>query len=68
MPLTQISFLKLLDVQRKTALARSTVYALIKQGKFPPPVKLSERSSAWISSEIDEWMQLRITESRKEAE
>ncbi|KZZ62018.1 hypothetical protein A3762_13815 [Oleiphilus sp. HI0125] len=61
-------FLRLPDVMQMTGLARATVYSLIAQGKFPPPVKLSERSSAWVSSEIDEWMSERIAASRKEVE
>lgn len=63
-----VTFLRLPKVLQITGLARATIYALISQGRFPAPIKLSTRSSAWISSEIDEWMQQRIAESRKEAE
>ena len=50
-----ITFLKLPDVCKKTGLSRSTVYKLIKAGTFPKQIKLTEHSSAWIASEIQEW-------------
>jgi prophage regulatory protein len=34
---------------------RSTVYKQIKAGTFPKQIKLTEHSSAWIASEIQEW-------------
>jgi len=49
------TFLKLPEVCKKTGLSRSTVYKLIKAGKFPKQIKLTEHSSAWIASEIQTW-------------
>ncbi len=55
-------FLKLAEVQAATGLSKSTVYRLGAQGKFPKPVKLDERASAWIEAEIEEWQRRRIAE------
>lgn len=38
-------------------------YKLIKDGEFPKPIKLG-RSSRWLKSEIELWMQQRIADSR----
>jgi len=46
----------------RTGLKRSSVYALVAAGYFPKPVKLSERSSAWIVKEVDSWIADRIAE------
>jgi len=54
-PHRDITFLKLPEVCKKTGLSRSTVYKLIKAGKFPKQIKLTEHSSAWIASEIQTW-------------
>lgn len=56
----QTKFIKLKDVLAITGLSRSFVYALAQKGEFPKPVKLSERSSAWVKSEVDEWIDARI--------
>lgn len=54
--------LKLKDVLATTGLSRSYVYALAQQGLFPKPVKLTERSSAWVESEVQDWIDTRIAQ------
>lgn len=34
-------------------MSRSSWYAGISEGRYPAPIKLSERSSAWRSTDID---------------
>lgn len=53
------------EVESRTGLSRSTIYERIKQHKFPPPVSLGARAVAWVSSEIDEWIQEQVTQCRK---
>jgi len=36
-----------------TGKSKSTIYVDIKQGLFPPPVKIGARASGWPASEID---------------
>jgi len=52
-----LKILKLKQVTEKAAISRSSLYAKVKQGKFPAPVKLGERASGWIEDEIDEWIE-----------
>ena len=54
------NLLKMPEVRAKTGLSRSHLYALAQNGEFPKPVKLSERSSAWVESEVQEWIDTRI--------
>ena len=51
---------KLPEVLAKTGLSKAHLYALAQKGVFPKPVKLSERSSAWIESEVQDWIDARI--------
>jgi prophage regulatory protein len=60
--LHQIS--KLPRVKKDTTLSGSTIYRLVSEGKFPKPIKLSKRSSGWITSEVQDWIQQRINASR----
>jgi prophage regulatory protein len=48
-------------------LGRSRVYELMAEGRFPAPVKLSQRAIAWPSDEVDAWIAFRI-EARDTAE
>mgnify|MGYP003619777263 CR=1 FL=1 len=38
-------------------MGESTIWEQVKAGKFPQPVKLTERVTAWRISDIEEWMQ-----------
>ncbi len=56
------SAIKLSDVVRRTGLSKASVYRLAKAGRFPRPIKLSERSSGFIESEVDGWLADRVAE------
>ena len=47
-----------------TGLTDKWFYKLIKDGAFPKPVKLG-RSSRWLKSEVESWLQVHINQSRK---
>jgi len=48
------------EVQAKTGLGASSIYAMMKTGDFPQCLSLSERRVAWIESDIDKWIAQRI--------
>lgn len=56
--------LRINDVQALTGLKRSSIYSKIAIGEFPKPIKLSERSVAWVSDEVNAWIEARIEQSR----
>jgi len=60
--------LKILEVMRRTSVARSTIYLRISEGTFPKPISLGHRSVGWIESEIDEWITDKIKLSRQTQE
>jgi len=55
------------EVKQRIGYSRSQIHLLINQGKFPAPIKLGARASAWLESSIDEWINSRIAASSKEA-
>ena len=65
---TKLSLLEdqLVDMAFITKLLQMTdkwMFKLIKDGAFPKPIKLG-RSSRWLQSEVEAWLQARIHESR----
>ncbi|EOW2322084.1 MULTISPECIES: helix-turn-helix transcriptional regulator [Klebsiella] len=50
-------------ITKLTGLTDKWFYKLIKDGLFPKPIKLG-RSSRWKKSEVELWLQQRITDSR----
>lgn len=61
----QTALIRRKEVERLTALSRSRIYDLMKQGTFPKPVALGAMSVAWVEVEIHEWIAARIADSRK---
>lgn len=59
-------FLRLRDVIQIVGLSRTQIYRLAATRRFPPPVKLGERASAWVESEVNVWAAERIAASRKQ--
>ncbi len=49
----EVSFLRLPQVLARFPVSRSTWWAGVKEGRFPKPVRLTERTSAWRRSDID---------------
>jgi predicted DNA-binding transcriptional regulator AlpA len=48
--------LTLAGVTAKTTLQKTAIYDAIKKGSFPKPIKLGGSRSAWLESEIDDWL------------
>ena len=59
--------IRLPEVISITGLSRSSIYAQIKAGKFPAPISIGPRMSAWDSDLIEAWVSERIAESDKGA-
>ncbi|WP_407579517.1 helix-turn-helix transcriptional regulator [Citrobacter koseri] len=58
-------FIRLNEVLKRVGLSRTTLYECIKEGRFPKQVRISMRSIAFVESEIDEWIDKTINDSRK---
>ncbi|WP_410689071.1 helix-turn-helix transcriptional regulator [Citrobacter braakii] len=56
-------FVDMAFITQLTGLTDKWFYKLIKDGEFPKPIKLG-RSSRWLESEVEAWLQQRIAKSR----
>ena len=64
--LSEDQFVDMAFITRLLGVSDKWIYRLIKDGLFPKPIKLG-RSSRWFKSEVETWMQQRITQSRPES-
>jgi prophage regulatory protein len=55
-------FIRRKAVEERTGLARSTIYQMVNEGRFPRPVRLGGRAVAWLETEVNDWVDARITE------
>jgi prophage regulatory protein len=54
--------LRIQEVANLTGLSRSSIYKQIKLKNFPTGVKITDRSTAWPSNEVEAWIAARIDE------
>ena len=44
------------EVEQRTSLSRSSIYRLMRQGRFPSAVRIADRAVRWRSSEIEQYL------------
>lgn len=57
---TALAILRRKQVEARTGLSRSTIYALMSRNEFPRPVRLTAKAVGWRSAGIDAWLQSRV--------
>lgn len=55
------NFLRLPAVIERTGRSKTAIYT---DPTFPKPIKISKMSSAWLESEVNEWMAERVKAAR----
>ena len=48
-------YIRIKELSVMLGIARSTIYRLVKEDKFPKQIKLTERTSVWRLSVINQW-------------
>lgn len=55
-PKYPVQLWRLPRVMAETGLSKTSIYNLIKQGKFPAQIKLGIKASAWDASAVQAWI------------
>lgn len=61
MPVAVSKLVDMRAVCSLTGLSRGTIYILVKDGHFPPPVRIGKRRIAWRETDISCWLDQRAT-------
>ena len=59
-------FIRLPAVLQKVGMSKSHIYNLMGLGEFPAQIKISQKISVWVASEIDDWIQEKIKQRDEE--
>lgn len=62
-PITQ-QFYRLNNLKQRLDVSGSSIWAWVKKGTFPKPIKLSANTTAWDRASIEAWEQSRIAASQ----
>jgi prophage regulatory protein len=44
------------ELRNRIKLSHSTIWRLVRAGRFPQPIQLSERAKGWRASDIEKWL------------
>ena len=52
-------------VIERTGLSRSSIYLRMNKGEFPQSISLGDRAIGWLEADIEQWLEDKITASKK---
>lgn len=58
-------FYRLPQLKARLGVSGSSIWAWVKKGTFPAPIKLAENTTAWHLSDIEAWEKSRIQASQR---
>lgn len=58
--------IRLPEVKDKTGLSRSCIYLRMSKGDFPQSISLGERAVGWVEVDVEQWLDDRISASKKQ--
>ena len=53
------------EVEQRTGLSRSAIYALMARQQFPAAIPLTAKAVGWLESSIDSWINQRVNHSQQ---
>lgn len=63
-PIAVPQFYRLPQLKQRLGVSGSSIWAWVKEGKFPKPVKLSDNITAWEAQAVEKWAAERIAASQ----
>ena len=58
-----LQFYRLPQLRQRLGVSASSIWAWVKSGRFPKPVKLSDNVTAWRATDIEAWVDACIAAS-----
>ena len=55
--------IRLKQLQSVIGLSRVTIWRMVRAGKFPPPIPLTETAKGWRRCDVDQWIADRAEQS-----
>lgn len=57
-------FIRLEEVMDKLSVKKSSVWEWTRTGYFPLSIRIGEKRTVWLESEVDAWMDMHAKENR----
>ena len=54
--MSKLKFLRVNQLSHDLSMGKSTIWAWVKAGKFPKPIKISPRMTVWSAADVEAWL------------
>lgn len=58
-------FLKAKEVAERTSVSTAQIYRMVKEGRFPEPVRITDVRRGWIEEEVENWISECVRKNRE---
>ena len=59
-----VKFLKAKDVAERTSVSTAQIHRMVKAGRFPSPIKITDHRTGWVEEEVDQWISDCVSRNR----
>ena len=50
------SFIRMRELVKRVPVSKAHIWRLVQAGKFPRPIKLSEKCTVWKIADVEDWL------------
>jgi prophage regulatory protein len=52
-------YIRFKELRKRVPLGRTTIWRMMQEGRFPQSRRIGKAATAWLESEVEEWIQKR---------
>jgi prophage regulatory protein len=49
-------YIRFKELRKLVPLGRTTIWKMMKEGRFPPSYRIGKAATAWLDSEVEDWI------------
>ena len=53
------------EVAQRTSVSTAQIYRMVKEGRFPQPVRITDVRRGWIEEEVENWISECVRKNRE---
>jgi prophage regulatory protein len=57
-------FIRFKELRQRIPLGRTTIWKMMREGRFPQSRRISKMAAAWLESEVEDWMKKNAAEGQ----
>lgn len=59
-----VRILKAKEVAERTSVSTAQIHRMVKAGRFPSPIKITDHRTGWVEEEVNQWISDCVSRNR----